>query len=81
MEKVYEQELCVLTQSKPYQHESTLKKICGNVKLRKVDDEKRRRDDVSNKEISDEKGEKRCTRGVNLWYQRRREENFRDRIK
>ena len=49
-----------LTQSEPYQHESILKKIGWNVKLRTVDDEKSRRDGVSNKEISDEKVEKRC---------------------
>ena len=44
----------------------TTRKIGWNVELIAVDDEKRRRDCVNNKEIANE-GEKRCTRGVKLW--------------
>ena len=72
------QELCLLTLSEPYQHESNLNEISWNVKLWTVDDEKRRRDSVYNKEIADGKVEKRCTRGIKLRYQRERERNFRD---
>ena len=49
-----------------YQHESILKEIGWNVKLRAVDDEKRRRNGVTNKEIADEEVEKGCTIGVKV---------------
>ena len=52
-----------------HQHESFLKTIGRNVKLRAVDDEKRRRNGVSNKAIVDEEIEKGCTIRVKLWYQ------------
>ena len=72
----------MLTQSEPYQHEeSTSKEIGWNVKLRTADDGKRMRDGVLNKETSDEEDVKRCTRGENLWYQRKREENIRELLK
>ena len=62
-----------------HQNESILKKIGWNVKLRTVDDENRRKNEVSNKEIADEEVEKGCTTEVKLWYQRERKENFHER--
>ena len=51
-------------------------KVGLNVELTDVDDEKKRRDCVSNKEIASAEIEKRCTRGVNLWNKPNREGKF-----
>ena len=49
-------------------HESISKEIRCNVGLITLYDTERRRDGVSNKEVSDQKVEKRCTTRVKLWY-------------
>ena len=43
-----------------------------------IDDEKWRRNGVTNKKILDEKIEKGCNVRLKLFYQRERKENFRD---
>ena len=54
-------------------------KLGANSKLITVYDERRRRDCVSNKELSNEEIEKSWSRGVQLWRERKKENYFRDR--
>ena len=56
-----------MTQSEPLQQGSISEEIGCNVELITVDNSERRRNGVSNKEISDQEIQKRCTRSVELW--------------